>query len=806
VTARRLPRPREDPDLLTGRGCFVDDLHRAGMLHGVFVRSPHAHARVVGVDGADALRAGADLVLTAADLPFRARRLLARRWHPAIRGGAPPALGEDRVRYVGEAVAFVLARDPYAAADLAERVRVEYAPLPVVASPEAAMRADAPPLHEGWEGNVAASFEQRVGDVSVALAGAERRLRRRFRFPRQVPVPLEPRGAVAEAAAGGPALTVWVSSQVPYHVRANVAALLDLPEDQVRVVAPHVGGGLGAKSRAYWEEVLVAYAALRLRRPVKWIEGRCEHMLATAHSRDVEVELDLGYTTGGRLTALDARVVVDVGAYVHGNGIITAEVVAAQLPGPYRLPHYRARVSCVGTNKTPLGTYRGAGQPEATFPLERALDLVAKDLGLSPEEVRRLNLLTARDLPYVPGTTLAGVPVRYESGDFPAVLARAVELGGRAAGRAETGERVGQGLALGLEVTGFGNHESALARIGTDGHLTVYSGLCTQGQGQPTTFARVSAEILDVPLEAVTVRMGDTALLPYGKGTFASRGAVLGASAVAEATARLRARVIGAAARLLEARPDDLVLAGGRVHPRGSPASAVTLAEIARAVAPGGRLFEGDGALEATYIFGTEGDAGTYALSAHVATVAVTPETGECRLLDYAVVHDIGRRLSPEIVDGQVHGGVVEGLGGALWAEFAYDESGQPRAGTLLDYAVPRAEGLPPLRLDHLETRPTTNPCGVRGVGEGGTLPVAAALANAIGRALGPGVHGGDELLCTLPLTCERVRRAAEAAGQIVRDLPPTPSSDGLRPLAPLPTPRTAFGLWPGGRGAGGPK
>jgi carbon-monoxide dehydrogenase large subunit len=253
---------------------------------------------------------------------------------------------------------------------------------------------------------------------------------------------------------------------------------------------------------------------------------------------------------------------------------------------------------------------------------------------------------------------------------------------------------------------------------------------------------------------------------------------------VAEAAARLRARVLAAAARLLEARPDDLVLAGGRVHPHGSPASALTLAEVARAFVPGGRLFGGEGALEATCIFGTEDDAGTYALSAHVATVAVTPETGECRLLDYAVVHDIGRRLSPEIVDGQVHGGVVEGLAGALWAELAYDESGQPRGGTLLDYAVPRAAGLPPLRLDHLETRPTTNPCGVRGVGEGGTLPVAAALANAIGRALGPGAHDGDALLCALPLTCERVRRAAAA---IVRDLPPTPSPplvDGLRPLA----------------------
>ncbi len=764
VVGAALPR-REDLELLTGRGCFVGDLRRPGLLHGAFVRSPRAHARVVRVDASAASRAGAALVLTAADLPFLARPLVVRRWHPAIRGGLPPPLAHDRVRYAGEAVAFVVAGDRYAAEDLAELVAVDYAPLPAVASPEAAMGPGAPRLHDAWEGNVAARFEQRVGDPAAALAGAARRLRRRFRFPRQAPVPLETRGVLAEPGADGFALTVWVSTQVPYNVRANLAAHLGLAESEVRVVAPHVGGGLGAKSRTYWEEVLVAHAALRLGRPVKWIEDRLEHLVATAHSRDVDVEVDLGYSGEGRILALDARVTVDIGAYVHGNGVITAEVVAAQLPGPYRVPHYRARVLCVGTNKTPLGTYRGAGQPEAAFPLERALDLVAKDLGLAPDEVRRRNLVRPADLPYSPGTTLAGARVTFESGDFPAVLARAVELARSAEADPGPDEVAGQGLALGLEVTGLGGPEGAQVRLETDGRIVVHSGLSSQGQGQPTTLAQICAEVLGVPLDAVTVRLGDTALLPAGKGTFASRGAVVGGNAVARAAARLREQVLEAAARLLEARADDLVIDAGRIHPRGSPAAAVTLAEVARARAAGGAPV-----LEASELFGVEGDAGTYALSAHVATVAVDRRTGACRLLDYVVVHDVGQTLNPMIVEGQVHGGVVEGIGGALLAELWYDEAGQLASGSLVDYLVPLAPGLPRIRIGHRQTRPTTNPCGVRGVGEGGTVPVAAAIANAVSRALGPGVHAGDEELCRLPLNPERVLRASDAATAVNPD------------------------------------
>jgi len=359
------------------------------------------------------------------------------------------------------------------------------------------------------------------------------------------------------------------------------------------------------------------------------------------------------------------------------------------------------------------------------------------------------------------------MPVVLESGDFPAVLDRAVELAGLAPHPVPDpgpDEVVGQGLALGLEVTGLGNHESARVRVDGDGRVTVDSALCTQGQGQPTTLAQVCADVLGVPLEAVTVRMGDTALLAQGKGTFASRGAVMGGNAVAQAAARLRARALAAAAELLEASAADLVIEAGRIHPRGSPASGVTLAEVARAVSPGGRLFRGEPALEAEGAFGVEGDAGTYALAAHVVRVAVDRRTGACRLLDYVVAHDAGRLLNPMIVDGQVHGGVVEGIGGALLAELVHDEAGQLVSGTLMDYLLPVAAGLPRIRVSHLRTLPTTNPYGVRGVGEGGTIPVAPAVANAISRALGAEPHGGEDWLCELPLHPERVLRAVQAA------------------------------------------
>jgi carbon-monoxide dehydrogenase large subunit len=723
---------------------------------------------VRGVDTAPALREGAALVLTSGDLPFAGRDLLARRWHPAIRGGTPPPLAGERARYAGEAVALVVAGDRYLAEDLAERVRVDYEPLPAVATPEAAVAHGAPVLHPAWAGNVAARLAQRVGDVAAALRHAPRRLARRFRFPRQLPLPLEPRGCLAEPGSPTGGLTLWASTQVAYHTRENLAALLGLDPAVVRVVAPDVGGGFGAKSRTYWEEILVAHAALRLGRTVRWTEDRIEHLVATTHGRDVTVDLEVGYAIDGRLVGARARAVVDVGAYIHGNGVITAEVVAAQLPGPYRLPHYAVEVQCVGTNKTPLATHRGAGQPEATFPLERMLDLVAWDLAIDPAEVRRRNLVPPDALPYAPGTVLAGSPVVYDSGDFPAVLDRAVALARQTAPSAEraapAGWLVGTGLALGLEVTGVGGAESAHVSVDGTGRVEVRSGLTSQGQGHATVLAGLCAEILGVPADAVTVRLGDTALLPEGRGTFASRGAVAGASAVAAAALRVRARACRAAARLLEARAEDLVLAEGHVHPRGSPGRGLPLAEIARALGPGGALAGPAGrGLEAESLDEGPPLGGTYALSAHVATVAVDPDTGVCRVLGYLVVHDVGRRLHATIVEGQVHGGVVEGLGGALLAEMRHDPEGQPLAGSLADYLVPTADGVPRIHTDHVETRPGTNRLGVRGVGEGGVIPVAAAVANAVSRALGPSLPGAEALLCELPLRPERVLAALDA-------------------------------------------
>lgn len=765
--AASAPRRKEDPRLLTGQGRFVADLQPAGTLHGVFVRSPHPHARIGRIDPSPALRAGAILALTAPDLPFLEESLIVRYWHPSIRGGMPLPLARDRVRYVGDPVAFLVATDRYAAEDLAALVAVDYEPLPALTSPHQAMRPGAVRLHEAWDGNVAARFEQRAGDPESALAAAERRMRRRFEFPRQLPMPLETRGCLAQYDATASSLDVWLATQVPHNVRANLAKMLRLPEDNVRVIAPDVGGGFGSKSRTYFEELVVGYASLRLRRPVKWIADRPEDIVATTHSRDIAVEVDAGYARDGRLIAVQATLVADIGAYVHASGVITPEVAGAQLPGPYKLPHYRAEVICVGTNKTPLGTYRGAGQPEAAFPLERLLDLVAKDLNLSPVELRLRNLVGPGELPYSPGTTLGEAPVVFESGDFPAVLRKTVSLGGYSSDPVRSEDptvAIGFGVACGIEVTGYVNYESALVRVDVDGNVTVSCGVCSQGQGQQTTFAQVCADVLGVHLDRITVRLGDTALLAFGKGTFASRGAVMGGNAVAQAAGKVRSLALEAAGRLLKMPPDCLTISAGTIHPVGDTSVALPIGVVARAIAPGGSLFRGEQALEASHVYRSDGPAGTYACSAHVVKVAVNRQTGDVRLLDYVVVHDSGRMLNPTIVEGQIHGGVIEGIGGALLAEALYDDAGQLLSRSWMDYLLPIAADLPPIRQDHLETIPTTNPYGVRGIGEGGTIPAAPAIANAISRALGGHLHGGEDLLCRLPLTPERVLRACRLA------------------------------------------
>ena len=761
------PIRKEDFRLLSGRAHFTDDVHLDRMVHGVFIRSPVAHAEIVSIDTGVAMDAGALLILTAKDLPFIDRKYVARDWHPSIRNGEAPFMATDRVRYVGEPVAFLVAVDRYQAEDLASLVSVEYRSLAAFPSAGAALQAGAERLHPEWTENIAARFTLIDGDADAAYSAAPRHLMRRFRFARQIPLPIETRGCVADFDTIARMLNLWTSTQCHYRVRDNLASILDLGESSIRVIAEDVGGGFGSKSRPYGEEIIVPYASKVLERPVKWIEDRFEHMQATTHSRGVDTEIRVAYDDDGRIDALVERIIVDIGAYVFSSGIVTAEIVAANARGPYRIPNVSVEVLCVGTNKTPLATYRGAGQPEATFPLESVLDIVAKDLDISAAEMRDRNIVRPSDMPYE-RFPHCNAPAAFDSGDYPEMLATAVTGSGYTEEVIESdrGERTAWGLACGVEGSGLINYESARVAIDGSGHVTVRSGLTSQGQGQATTCAQVCAEALGVGIDDVTVRLGDTDLLSFGRGAFASRGAILGANAVAGAAQTLRARLIALAATILQAEPDGLFIRDGRIG-SAQGESDLTIAEIARSVQPGGPFYSGETALQEEFVFDSGGVL-TLGLSVHVAQVVLDPRSGFYRVSDYYILHDAGRLLNPVIADGQIVGGVVDGIGGALFSEIMFNDEAQPLNGTLADYLVITAPEAPRVRVEHFDTRPTTNPLGVRGIGESGIIGVGAAIGNALARAISSNEIGHEIFLSKLPIVPEMVLRAQAAQGQHV--------------------------------------
>jgi aerobic carbon-monoxide dehydrogenase large subunit len=763
----RPPLRKEDGRLLRGAARFVDDVHLDRMAHGAFVRSPMPHADIVAIDPSRALAGGAFAVLTARDLPFNDQPWVVRYWHPSIRNGLPKFLATDRVRFVGEPVAFVVAEDRYRAEDLAELVDVEYRSLPVIATIDNATARDAATLHAEWTGNIAAAFKHHHGDAARALSDCAHRVRRRFNFVRQAPIPLETRGVVADFDTERPFLNAWLSTQPHYNVRQNLASLLGLAEDQVRVNAEDVGGGFGSKSRPYAEEMIVAHASRLLGRPVKWIEDRFENLQATTHSRAMEVDLEIACDAGGRLAALKAEILVDIGAYVFTSGIATAQVAAAHVANGYRFPNISIIVRCIGTNKTPIGTYRGAGQPEVTFPMECLLDVLAKEIGWNAADLRAHNLVRPADMPYRVGTTLLGNDMVLENADFPTALATAIETSGYSeqVEVAANGDRIACGIGCGVETGGLVNLESAQVRINPDGTVAIKSGMSSQGQGQFTTYAQVCAETLGIALENVSVRLGDTGLMPFGRGAFAARGAVIGANAVFSATQSLRAKVLERAATLLQCRAGELDIENGAIRRRDGSATDLTIAQIAQAVQPGGALFDGDAALEVSTIYEAK-QVLTSGFSVHIAKVRLDPHTGLFRIDDYLVIHDAGRALNRMIVDGQIIGGVADGVGGAMLSEMVYDEDGQPLTGSLADYLVATATEIPRIRVAHLDSRSSTNALGVRPVGEGGIIPVAAALTNALARAIDPSRIGHELPLFTLPLKPERIYAACQLAAE----------------------------------------
>ena len=732
-------RRREDDRLLRGDGRFVADLDLPGQLHVAFVRSPFAHAVIRSIDAGPALaRAGVVDVVSHADVPAgplppflwdTPPEKLVAALRPHLRPCHPPLLA-SRTLYAGQAVAAVVATNRYLAEDAAEAVAVDYEPLPAVPTLERSLAPDAPVVHDGWDDNVAVRFVVGKGDVDEALARAALVVRERFSIQRQAGLPLETRGALA--LHSGDALTMWSSTQNAHPLRRALSRVCGLEVDRIRVIAPDVGGGFGSKGVLYPEDLLVGLLAIRLGRPVKWIEDRLEHMVSAVHAREQVHEVELGVDGDGRILALRDDVLVDTGAY-NPLGLVIPYNTIAHLMGPYRVPSFEATARGVITTKVPTAPYRGAGRPEAVFAVERALDIAARTLGLDPVELRLRNLVPPEEMALDTGILYRdGEPLVLDAGDLPAALRRATELVGwenvERDGSEGEGRALGRGVGVYVEGTGIGPYEGALVELSGDGRISLRTGACSQGQGHATVFAQVCADHLGVDPDVVDVVGGDTEGLEKGWGTVASRCAVVAGNAVAGAAGILREKILKLAGDALEIAPGDLTLAGGRVFPLGSPERALELAAVAELARTAG-----DDLSATTYY---EPPTVTWSSGAHAAVVAVDLETGEVELLRYAVVHDCGREINPMIVAGQVHGGVAPGIGGALYEEVIYDEEGQLLTGTLADYLVPTAEEIPTLAVEAQETPSRLNPLGIRGVGEGGAIGPPAAIANAVEDAL----------------------------------------------------------------------
>ena len=768
---RSIPMREAEP-LLRGQGTYVGDLRFAGMLHAAVLRSPHAHARIRGIDASAALSMpGVVRVLTGADVrdavaPFPPSfEFHPPPWlnaiKPVLKGPRARVLALDKVHYVGEPVAMVVAEDRYRAEDALDGVAVEYEELPPVVDPEAALAPDAVRIHDDTDDNVVFHFSIAKGDVDRALADAPHRIEERLHHRRHGGIPMEGRGVVAMAEVKPRRLTVWSSTQVPHSVRRQIASQLGLAEETIRVVAPHVGGGFGPKVVVYPEEVLVPYLALELGRPVQWIEDRREHFISTAHARDQIHYVELAFDGDGRILALRDRFLLDNGAY-NPMGLTDAYNTSAHLQGPYRVPNLAVTGTCVTTNKVPNAPYRGAGRPEAVFVMERCIDRIAGELGLDPAQVRFRNFVQPEEIPYDAGVLYRdGMPVRYDNGDFPATLRKALDACGyeevraRQKEAAPDGRYIGVGIGFYTEGTGVGSFEGARVEVDSSGKLLVSVGASGHGQGHETVFSQLTADLWEVAPEDVTVVGGDTDAIRYGIGTFASRSTVNAGTAIHEATRRLKAKVFELAGHLLEANPDDLATRGGRVFVEERPEHGISLAELAGAAVPGwaSKLPEGmEPNLEATYYYVPQ--TVTWAHAAHAAVVEVDAGTGEVKLLDYAVAHDSGPAINPLFVEGQVRGGVAQGIGGALYEEFVYDDLGQILTGTFLDYLMPTCGEVPVIKQVHLETPSPLNPLGLKGIGEGGAIAPPVAVANAVVDALRP---LGKVEISETPATPERV-------------------------------------------------
>jgi carbon-monoxide dehydrogenase large subunit/6-hydroxypseudooxynicotine dehydrogenase subunit gamma len=752
----------EDRPLVMGRGRFAADISFAHELHMRVVRAAHAHGRILAIDTAKARAVpGVIAVWTAADvvdippIDFRLTRI------EGLEPYRQPILATDRVRYVGEPVAVVFAAESYSAEDAAELVAPEIEELP------RAMRADAPPVEFlPGHSSEAAVVRKGYGDVAAAFDTAHASVALELKTGRHSGVPLETRGALARYDSARDVLELYGAAKVPHWNRDALARMLGRPASSVHLHEGHTGGGFGVRGELYPEDVLTCLAALRLRRPVKWIEDRREHLIACNHSREQHYRVRAAVDASGRLLALDGEFFHDQGAYVRTHAVTVPDLAATMLLGPYRVGAYRMVGRVRLTNKTPCGTYRAPGRFESTFVRERLMDAIAAHLALDPIEVRRRNLIAAAEMPYARQLDTLGTDMTYDSGDYAGLLDKALAAAGWNALRDEitrrraAGETVGAGLAMFVEKSGLGPFDCVHAAIDGAGMVEIVTGATSVGQGMETVLAQICADALGVDYRQVRVVHGQTDRIAYGMGTFASRVTVMAGEAARRAAAKLRDKALAAAANLLQSPPEALDLVDGKIFRKGTPRGAsVTLGEVARALNPGSKLLgdalpglAAEGWFESTHM--------NYPYGIHFAVVRVDRGTGAAALERYFVAYDIGKAVNPMLVEGQIAGGVAQGIGGTLFEEFRYDARGEPICVTFADYTIPTAREIPPIKVLISEDAPSPlNALGVKGAGEGGANAAGAAIAAAIDDALGqPGA------VTELPVTPQRLRKILRGA------------------------------------------
>ena len=779
LVGQRVKR-REDPRLIQGRGTYVDDVKIAGMQHLAFKRSDLAHGRIRSLDtsAAEAME-GVEAVLTGAQIAGFLDPMPIGTPFPSP---AHRAVAVDTVRFVGDPVAVVVARDRYAARDAADAIVVDYEPLPAVVDPEQATSGASAALHADFPNNVAlgplpsgtgVGRKGALDDTAVdaAFEAADVVIAQRMVNQRLAPSSIEARGVVAHYEPGREALTIWSSSQNPHILRTFVARMLGLGEDRVRAIAPEVGGGFGAKINIYGEEYVAAALSKRLGLPIKWIEDRSEAFLATVHGRDLIAYVELAAARDGRVLGLRMRIIADIGAY---NMLLTAGVPTNSMTmanATYAFPAIRATLTEVFTNKTPTDAYRGAGRPEAAYFVERAMDMLARELDMDPAELRRRNFIQPDQFPYK--TQMGAI---YDSGDYEKALDHALKVAGwrrlrqeRDAARAD-GRLVGLGLSMYVEICGMGpsstlppgGWEHSQVTVERDGRISATTGTSPHGQGNETTFAQMLADQFGVPLDHVTIHHGDTAVVKQGIGTFGSRSQAVGGAALHDAGGKVKAKMAKFAAALLEAHESDLVFENGTIAVKGAPASAKPFAEVAAYAYRPVRLPEGltPGLSDEAFF---EPSNNTYPFGCHIAMLEVDRETGEPRLLKMVAVDDAGHLINPLIVEGQIHGGLAQGIGQAMIEEVAYGADGQPLTASFMDYALPRASDFPRFELDATVTPTPINPLGAKGVGEAGTIGSTPCIVNAAVDALsGCGVRHLDMML--RPEKLWRIIREHESA------------------------------------------